>query len=292
MLQWLTSPSVAGTAAAVATAAVAAVGLGGFAVAHQLWLERWTDWLYYEKKVLKRRLPLGQLDKQERFVTENFVDVSRLTFPALLTLAPHFLRAVAANAVEFRLRPLDIVLSEIGIYVCFDVIYYWVHRALHDSPFLYRWIHKRHHDRLPVHVYLTAHAHYLENLLAVSPGLCIWVMINLRFISPGTFNFWNYILPATSLIMEFNTGHSGYMDHPLLYIASPLQWIIKALPTARWVAAEHEVHHLSLKKNYAPIFKLFDKMGGSHEEPAYEKFDVADVIEPRFKPRAVPIKND
>ena len=61
--------------------------------------------------------------------------------------------------------------NSVNIYfsVCFDSIYYFIHRFVHETPVLYKvpWreldtklivvqsIHKRHHDLLPVDVFLT-----------------------------------------------------------------------------------------------------------------------------------------
>ncbi|KAI8806025.1 hypothetical protein BJ742DRAFT_374166 [Cladochytrium replicatum] len=236
--------------------------------------------------VLNRPHALARkVDKQERNLLENFGDLATLTFPALLILAPHLLRALTNNTLDLSLKPLPIIWGTYLIYICFDVIYYFVHRAFHEVPFLYQHIHKRHHEELPVHVYLTARASYLENLLAVTPGLCIWILTTntLTISSDGSLNLWNYVLPALTLVMEFNTGHSGYQDHPLLYVLSPLQFMIKALPFARNLAEEHEVHHLTMKKNYAPAFRVFDTWWGSNELPDHKLFDTADKIEPKFK---------
>ncbi|KAI9333367.1 hypothetical protein DFJ73DRAFT_764427 [Zopfochytrium polystomum] len=274
------------TVLVVATAAAGACALAGFGIAHMLYLERYTDWLYYDLKLIKRRQPLGKVDKQERNLWENFSDLALLTFPPLLILAPTAVKAITTGTIDFSFKPLHILASNLLIYIGFDSIYYFVHRSYHEIPFLYRTIHKRHHETLPVHVFVTAKAYYLENLLAVTPGLICWVLATNALLTKGTFNFWTYIIPALTLIMEFNTGHSGYLDHWTLYVTSPLQYTIKMLPFARTLSAEHEIHHISVNKNYAPVFRLFDILGGSHESPAAEKYETADVVEPRFKPRA------
>ncbi|KAI8813429.1 hypothetical protein BJ742DRAFT_849731 [Cladochytrium replicatum] len=275
------------TLAICATAAAAAAAFGVFFVLHMLWLENWTDWLYYEKKILKRRIPLGKVDKNERNILENFGDLATLTYTPLLFLAPHLLHAVQTNTLDLSVKPIPIILGTILIYICFDLFYYFVHRALHEVPFLYRNIHKRHHEEHPVHVYLTGHAEYIENILAASPGLTLWVLAtNALTLSNGRpLNLWNYVLPAVTLIMEFNTAHSGYLDHPLLYFTSPLQYFVKMLPITRKVSLEHEVHHLSMKKNYAPVFWVFDRIFGTDEPGNPDLFYTAEVIEPKFKPK-------
>lgn len=264
----------------ILAASAMSLAYASFSVLHMLLLEQWTNYLYFTAKILKRRTPLGKMTSDRRHLLENFGDLACLTFPPMFVLAYHIVPKVLENgldAIDFSIRPVDISLSVIGIYICFDVFYYTVHRALHEIPFLYQTIHKRHHEDVPVHLFLTGKAEYIENLLAVSPGVTAWIVLTLT-LSP-TLNLWTLLLPSLTLIMEFNTGHAGYLDHWLLYIMSPLQYIVKVLPTARWVAKEHEEHHLRLRKNYAPIFNLLDRIGGSHSVPGDEKFSTADVVE-------------
>ncbi|KAI9320308.1 hypothetical protein DFJ73DRAFT_967229 [Zopfochytrium polystomum] len=259
----------------LATTVVGCCIFASFSVLHMLFFERWTDWLYYEKKILKRRQPLGK-----RISYTSPVDTVVLAFFPVLLRA----NGIFTNTTDFTFKPLDILASNLIVYLSFDTVYYFAHRILHESPFLYRTIHKRHHDSLPVHVFLTAKAHILENVIAVSPAMILWNFITMTFITKGVFNFWTIMLPNLTMIMEFNTAHAGYLDHWTMYVVSPLQ-CIKILPFARRVAAEHENHHLMVTKNYAPMFRHFDLLGGTHEGPAVEKYQTADVIEQTFKPR-------
>ncbi|KAJ3143745.1 Cholesterol 25-hydroxylase-like protein [Irineochytrium annulatum] len=268
--------------AVAVTALAAATALAGFGILHMFFLEAWTDWLYYEKKWLRRQQPLGKVDKSERNLFENFTDLFCMITPVMFILAPTFLDAISTNTLSLAFEPLNIFLGTVAIYLCFDVIYFFVHRAFHVNPYLYSTIHKRHHSDLPVHLYLTAKATYIENLLAVTPGLCLWVYGLIRLSSPSL-NLWTTLLPSLTLVMEFNIGHCGYLDSPWLFITSPLGLAIKALPFARWTASEHEVHHLTLRKNYAPVFSFLDRLSGSHEVPDYGRFETAETMEGRWK---------
>ncbi|KAI8817496.1 uncharacterized protein EV422DRAFT_508825 [Fimicolochytrium jonesii] len=255
--------------------------LAAWAVAHMLVLEQWTNFLYFHARILKRRTPLGPMTNSRRHLSENFKDLTCLSITPMTLLVHIASPEVLSGRLDLALRPLDIAVSVIGIYICFDVIYYCVHRTFHQVPFLYVHIHKRHHEDVPVHLFLTAKAEYIENILAVSPGISIWVILVLKFFP--TLNLWTLLLPVLTLVMEFNTAHTGYLDHPLLYLMSPLQWLVKALPSARHVAQEHEEHHLTLKKNFAPIFSFLDRLGGTHSVPDRKRFATADVMESRIK---------
>ncbi|KAJ3180387.1 hypothetical protein HDU85_004092 [Gaertneriomyces sp. JEL0708] len=255
--------------------------LASFFVGHMMVLEKYTDFLYLKAKVLKRRTPKAQLTSERRYIRENMIDYFFLTLTPLIVLVYNVYPTVEEHGFDFSFKLRDVLLSTIAVYFWFDTIYYIVHRMLHEVPFLYRTIHKRHHEDSPVHMYLTGHAHYLENLMAASPGLALWVCTVLYFFSSPLPNFWTIVLPALTLTMEFNTAHAGYYDHFLLYAMSPLQWMVKALPYARWLASEHEEHHLLLKKNYQPVFKWFDMMGGTNSVPEPSKYKSVDIIEKR-----------
>ncbi|KAI8588821.1 hypothetical protein BDZ88DRAFT_420604 [Geranomyces variabilis] len=252
-----------------------------FSILHMLVLEQWTNYLYFTKKVLKRRSPVGSMTSTRRALIDNFADLSLALVAPMFALSRRLVPAVQrrgfySGAIDYTFHPIDVALSVVGIYLCFDVWYYAVHRLLHENPFLYRTIHKVHHEDVPVHVFITFKGKYIENILAASPGLTLWVILTLRF---AGHNFWALLLPALTLIMEFNTAHSGFLDHPLLYAMSPLQYIVKTLPTARPIAQEHEVHHLRVKKNYAPVFSFLDRLAGTHVPADLSKFATADVIE-------------
>ncbi|KAJ3201088.1 hypothetical protein HDU82_008369 [Entophlyctis luteolus] len=269
------------SAPSIALALAASAAFGVFFLAHMFWLEAWTDFLYFHKKILKRRTPLGDINKKGRFLFENYTVLFVVVFPALAILAPHLLRAFNKNELDLSFRPLDVILSTILSFLCFDIWFFFAHRTFHKVPFLYKHIHKRHHEDLPVRVYLTAKAEYLEHLLATTPGLCAWVMITL-WLTAGNINLWTFVLPAMTLIMDFNVNHSGFLDHPLLYIVSPLQWFHKTVPFSRWVSVDHKVHHLHLTKNFALMFSFLDILAGLNKAPAYEKCGTTDVIEAKI----------
>jgi len=263
--------------------AAAGVGLAAavasFSVGHMLVLEKWTDYLYFDKKILKRRTALGRMTSERRVLAENWGDTFCLILAPAIVLAHVLIANVLEHGLDFSIRPLDLVLGTISIYVCFDLNYFFVHRMLHDNPYLYKNIHKRHHTDMPVHIFLATKANYLENIMAISPIISAWVATAVYMFSRPSSNVWSILLPALTLVMEFNTAHTGYQDHFLLYVMSPLQWFVKMLPYARWATQDHEEHHLKLKKNYAPIFTILDRWNGSLGVPDVSKFQTVDFFE-------------
>jgi len=250
--------------------------LSFFSLGHMLLLEKWTDYLYFDKKILKRRYALGKMTDARRVLGENFGDIFCLALTPTFVLSYLAVPVIAANGIDFSFRFLHVVIGTIILYLSFDIGYYAMHRTFHENKTLYRMIHKRHHVDMPVHIFLTLKANYLENVLAVSPGVTVWVAFAMYTVCAEVFNVWTIVLPLLTLVMEFNTGHTGYQDHVLLYVMSPLQWFVKALPGSRWMAQDHEEHHVSLKKNYGPFFWIWDYLGGTNAFVDASKFQTVD----------------
>ncbi|KAI9352954.1 hypothetical protein DFJ73DRAFT_828959 [Zopfochytrium polystomum] len=271
-----TAPPASSVQLVLATAAAGAFTCGLFAAIHMLVLEWWTHLLYSKLKVLKRRDPV---DESDRLVWGKIAPMALLTTPPLLLLARLFLQAAASGSVDWRLSAPRAAASMVLLTVLFDANYYFVHRAMHEVPFLYRTLHKwHHHHNTPGKPPRPRTVTYVENLLAATPALVLWVYAaDALLCSPAAgFNPWIFVLPAFTVIMEVNTMHAGFLDHWLLYLASPLRWVVAVLPFARTdIAAEHEVHHAKGRKNYAPIFRLLDILGGSNEMPAVAEYVVA-----------------
>ncbi|KAI9327702.1 hypothetical protein DFJ73DRAFT_904754 [Zopfochytrium polystomum] len=266
----------------VAVAAAGAAASGVFAALHSVALGWWTDYLYYEKKVLKRRHPNVESDPLWAY----FAPMAVLTLPPVLLLSRLFLRALWSGTLDLDLNLADCAASLFLLAVLVDANYYFAHRAMHEFPFLYRSLHKHHHHHHPrrrpptdprVAPHPTARPNhtttYAEHLLAATPALLLWVLL-LSSTSAAAFNPWPVLLPAATVIMETNTMHAGFLDHYSLYVASPLRACLAPIPgVRRRMAAEHELHHKRGNVNYAPVFRWLDLVGGTNAAP-----DVAEYV--------------
>ncbi|KAI9105213.1 hypothetical protein DFS34DRAFT_588563 [Phlyctochytrium arcticum] len=153
----------------------------------QYLFEQWTNSLYFNRQVLKRR---GDM---HRYTSENFWDLFVTSLLPVFLLVKHILSRVATEGLDWSFHPVDIILSTTAIYLCFDTFHYFAHRLLHGVtvPSLYRAIHKRHHEEVPVHIYhITGKANFLESVLASSPGMTAWVLLTNYwfFRHPGSIN--------------------------------------------------------------------------------------------------------
>jgi sterol desaturase/sphingolipid hydroxylase (fatty acid hydroxylase superfamily) len=192
---------------------------------------------------------------------ENYYTAFITFYPSVWYLVNKLLPVI--DNLDFTFKPINTWISLCGIYICFDSIYYFIHRFVHETPVLYKSIHKRHHDLLPVDVFLTARAEIVENVLFSTPGLLLWSYLVLNLQTP---NVWTILIPVVSILHDFSIVHSGYYDSFYLYIVNPLSFIVQYTVGSRGMASRHENHHNLFTKNYAPFLPWFDRIFGTGKE--------------------------
>jgi len=210
-------------------------------------------------------------------VAENFF----VSFVTLLPVSWYVVKTVlpVLASVDTSFKVVEVWCSLCGIYICFDVWYYFTHRFVHQNAFLYRYIHKRHHDTTPVDSYITGHAEVLENLLFTTPGVYIWAVIYLNAVH--TPNLWAIVIPVLSLLNDFVLVHIGFYDTALLYAINPFSYIVQLTLASRQLCARHELHHNLVRRNYSPMLPWCDVIFGTGKKAEKQEWGITFVHEQR-----------
>jgi len=240
-----------------------------------VYLSDWYATYWYAKGFLKRSKSSIKADASGRdkwsMVTENFGIIFCTLFPVSWLLAKLFLPDKVLN-LDYSFRPIHTLISQIGIYACFDTWYYFIHRFVHQTPYLYKAIHKRHHDMLPINTYVTGHAEILENLIFTSPGLCLWIFSYFNIVE--TPNAWAMIISFISLANDFALVHVGYYDNWILYLINPFSFVFQVCTGTIGMYSRHELHHNLFTRNYAPMSPWIDRLLGTCTEYSKEHWGI------------------
>jgi sterol desaturase/sphingolipid hydroxylase (fatty acid hydroxylase superfamily) len=142
--------------------------------------------------------------------------------------------------------------------VVFDVVSFFVHRALHRYNLLWN-IHKVHHSTLQLDGFATTRTHLMENMLRFVPSQAVLFLIGM----PVT-------VVAASVAIAAIYGVSNHSN-----IGVNLRWIEPVLVTPRL----HRRHHVpsTTQNNYGGIFTIWDRLCGTlvrRDTTADEQFGV------------------
>jgi lathosterol oxidase len=130
-----------------------------------------------------------------------------------------------------------------------EYLSYYLHRSLHEVPFLYTWIHKSHH-RLVMPTPFAS--------LAFSPIDGFVQSLPYHFF-PMIFPFHKYAYIALFTFINIWT----------LYIHDGDYWSTHPIING---SASHTIHHAKFKCNYGQFLTIFDRLGGSYVAPNPELF--------------------
>ncbi|KAH9254260.1 hypothetical protein BASA81_007861 [Batrachochytrium salamandrivorans] len=131
-----------------------------------------------------------------------------------------------------------------------DAAFYWVHRAMHDIPWL-RQFHAKHHALLAKH---TVWGGVDDDLVEV---LCIFAYLNLPFC----------VLTVTPECIVIYIA-VGAVQTALMHGTTIGGWWAPPWPTVG--AIVHHGHHQTITKNYGGVFVFWDHLMGTNK-PLGEK---------------------
>jgi len=201
---------------------------------------------------------------------ENFVNaLTTFSIPIwyiVTTLLP------IIDRLDYSFKPIQTWISLCGIYVCFDFCYYITHRIVHEVPWLYKAIHKRHHEFTNIDSYTTGRADVIENIIFTSPGMLLWGYLCINLVAIP--NAWMILIPAVSLLHDFALAHIGYYDTFLLHLINPVAFIWQYTLFSLKFSTRHELHHLTLTKNYSPFTPWMDEIFGTGVSYKKEQYKV------------------
>lgn len=178
--------------------------------------------------------------------TDNIQMLSLITFNHILTLMvlfglfhffPSFVRVSTQDIPTFGRFLLDILVCA----VCYDILFFSIHRTLHFSPMLYQWIHKRHHQFTAPSSFSAIYAHPVEHLV----GNVIPVLAGSVVMESHLSTTWCWLLLGLWLS---TCDHSGF-DLPGLSETKM-----------------HDLHHQKLNCNYGAPGMFMDKLFKTRRE--------------------------
>ena len=131
-----------------------------------------------------------------------------------------------------------------------DVLVYWIHRGLHEVPFLYKTLHKDHHKPVVPSPFAALCFHPLDGVLQSLPyHLFVFV-----------FPFHKVVYLVSFVMVQLWT--ISIHDH---YFVVP-----EFLDPYINGAAHHSAHHLYFSVNHGLYTTLMDRLFGTHRLPDYE----------------------
>ncbi|KAI9340383.1 hypothetical protein DFJ73DRAFT_844883 [Zopfochytrium polystomum] len=201
----------------------------------------------------------------QRNIGEYLIGQIGVTIPLALYIVPRT-ESIMQKTV-FQLDLVDILKWHVFMFALVDTWYYFGHRLMHKNKFLYNRIHHKHHLQKNVSSWSTANADFLENLFLVAPPLTIFVA-TMDLLSPK-FNQLTFLLCTISQTSIFVLGHSGYKQHPAMWlVCSPTSTLINVAHAfgVGLNTQDHEMHHLYPLCNYSLNFSFWDRLFGTYKD--------------------------
>jgi sterol desaturase/sphingolipid hydroxylase (fatty acid hydroxylase superfamily) len=144
--------------------------------------------------------------------------------------------------------PLSVYLQLLGANFTNEFFFYFIHRSMHEIPFLYRTIHKQHHQYIGTIGFASEYAHLIEQILAndlPTFGFCFFYGVHplIWFV----FLFWR--------LEETYETHSGYCFRQT--------WLGRLGFLNGKQAEFHDFHHTHNTGNYGHhlMDRIFGTMG-------------------------------
>lgn len=141
--------------------------------------------------------------------------------------------------------------------IIFDFFHYWIHRVIHQIPFLYKNIHKIHHTYSYPNVFIAYYQHPLDLILTnLFPTLLsVWILQDLCSLQISYY-LWT-IMNIYKTYIEI-CGHSG-KNIPQTSGYPQCMWLVKYLQIELYTK-DHDRHHSLNNCNYSKRFSLWDKI--------------------------------
>ncbi|KAI9330352.1 hypothetical protein DFJ73DRAFT_781917 [Zopfochytrium polystomum] len=174
--------------------------------------------------------------------------------------------AIARKQVV-RFEPGKMLAWHFVLFVIVDAWYYFGHRIMHKNKFLWNNVHHKHHTQKNISVWSTAYASFFENTLLVAPPLVLFSLLFDR-LQPRSFNALTFLTCLVSEVTIFVLGHSGFKQHPVMYLLFPPAAVVHAAHAAGvgLNTQDHEMHHLYPLCNYSLNFSFWDRVFGTYKD--------------------------
>jgi len=120
--------------------------------------------------------------------------------------------------------------------LCHEVLFYYIHRLLHEIPWVYEYIHKIHHRWTAPMAISALYSHPVEHAVAnIFPIIASAKLVDLNF---STLRIWHVV----SLVNAMLSAHGGYR-----------------------LGSMHDLHHSRHTCNYGTL-GILDKLHGTYQD--------------------------
>jgi len=208
----------------------------------------------YDKEILKdpRMLP-NQVNLEIRYALWSIPYMALLTVP-IFVAEVHGYSRLYDDISEYG---WGFYIFSLFAFVAFtDMLIYFIHRGFHDVKWMYKYIHKPHHRWL-VTTPFASHAFHPVDGWGQGLPYHIYIML---------FPFHKYTYLVVFVLLNLWTVSIHDCDYRVPEVLRPY---ING-------AAHHTDHHSDFNVNYGQYLTLWDRIGGSFQEPkAFKKMQAA-----------------
>jgi len=134
----------------------------------------------------------------------------------------------------------------VALFMWSDTHFYFVHRALHEVPWLYRNVHKIHHESYNPDPWSGLSFHPVESIMYFSSLLIVYVL---------PVPYWASWIHALGLLLAPANGHQGHGHCTELNSRSSLEMLIGC--------KHHYIHHAKFNYNYGSPTSFWDMLFGT-----------------------------
>ncbi|REG30997.1 4-alpha-methyl-delta7-sterol-4alpha-methyl oxidase [Archangium gephyra] len=230
----------------------------------------WTWVAYKNPESLKKYRVQGRDIPVKRWFApslQRFAINSLVSFLGVLVAWP-VLRRSGIHAGE--LPAWYVMVGQIAFFIVLDdLLYYWMHRAMH-TRWLYKHVHSVHHRITTPYALTGNYMHAFEFMMTST-----LVLVGPSLVGAHVVTLWAWIVFRQ---LEAADGHSGY-DVP---------WNPALLIPFYKGPAYHDFHHRRFFGNYAGFFAYLDKVFGGTWSKGYEEYRRAQQQRPEPQPQPEP----
>ena len=154
-----------------------------------------------------------------------------------------------ASGLPFGARLfLGLVAGEFG--------YYWVHRAMHEVPFLWRF-HAVHHSAEQIDWLVSSRAHPVDLVLSRVAGFIPMYVLGLAH------PIQNVLDPVSIAVVLVGTIWGFFIHANLRWRFGPLEWLVATPAFHHW----HHTNDENFNHNYSTMLPWMDRIFGTHYMP-------------------------
>ncbi|SNW63014.1 Fatty acid hydroxylase (C-5 sterol desaturase putative) [Orpheovirus IHUMI-LCC2] len=193
--------------------------------------------LYNDEYKDERRLE--SIKREIKLNVINCISFSILCIPWIYIAHMTKCSKVFYNIYEYNISSQ---IFYIMVFICLsEFLIYWIHRLLHDIPFLYKNLHKPHHEFIYVDPFAAGAFHPLDAFLQGFPYFAIPIFVPLHQY---------FILASLLFVICWSVSiHDRY---------ALVNWYILN------GAKHHHYHHTKFNYNYGQVFTICDRIFGTY----------------------------